>query len=670
MHAELNAQLAFHLTGVRHAHGGLAPVDTLGLRPALLGRYRDLAALRYDYPLVLTEAGADFAVPLSQLVDRALEGVSDTRQRRQALVREREIRSRLAGGLGGKLSTLWTGAPALGADGELADCDAALPTRFFTAAWSRVQAERTRRFREEADRLVVQLSGILATDFVQSDEGRTAERLAASLAAREGTFDTTVMSRLLAKALPERRLPSRRRRRLRSLTALLKNQRFFANGTQAAKPYPFLFQSCSSALRAMQERHGPAVELSRAMAAARLEATGEYIEAEHDALLEEFAENAAGRTLLPAYLVCVNALDLEHSSESAALAELLASGMPVKVLVQHDDLFDTTATNAPSFGIHARLLSGMALGLNEVFLFQAPASHLHALRARILQGLEYPGASLFSVFSGALEEAPGLPAYLVAAAALEARVFPAFTYDPAAAPGARFSLEGNPQPQADWPRHAFDYEDAAHQRVQQELAFTAADFAACDRRCGRYFALVGRTAAREDVPSVALVDRQDVLRTAVVAEPLARAVHSCLDAWHALQAQVARPAAPSAPAPVAETAPAQPEPPKPAAAAAAPAKPAPAAAAEPAANAAPAPDAPYIETPRCTTCEECIKINNRLFVYDENKQAYIADPKLGSYRELVEAAESCQVSIIHPGKPLDPGEPGLAELLERAAPFA
>jgi hypothetical protein len=58
-----------------------------------------------------------------------------------------------------------------------------------------------------------------------------------------------------------------------------------------------------------------------------------------------------------------------------------------------------------------------------------------------------------------------------------------------------------------------------------------------------------------------------------------------------------------------------------------------------------------------------------MFVYDENKQAFIADRKAGSYRELVEAAESCQVSIIHPGKPLDPNESGLAELLERAKPF-
>ncbi|MCI4429097.1 MAG: hypothetical protein JHC40_08020 [Burkholderiales bacterium] len=58
-----------------------------------------------------------------------------------------------------------------------------------------------------------------------------------------------------------------------------------------------------------------------------------------------------------------------------------------------------------------------------------------------------------------------------------------------------------------------------------------------------------------------------------------------------------------------------------------------------------------------------------MFGYDERKQAFIKDLGAGSYRQLVEAAESCQVAIIHPGKPRDPKEPGLEELLVRAEPF-
>ncbi|MBK9609271.1 MAG: hypothetical protein IPO58_23710, partial [Betaproteobacteria bacterium] len=49
------------------------------------------------------------------------------------------------------------------------------------------------------------------------------------------------------------------------------------------------------------------------------------------------------------------------------------------------------------------------------------------------------------------------------------------------------------------------------------------------------------------------------------------------------------------------------------------------AAAAPEAAPEPSPDEAYIETARCTTCNECTKINDRMFAYDENKQAYIAD---------------------------------------------
>jgi hypothetical protein len=84
---------------------------------------------------------------------------------------------------------------------------------------------------------------------------------------------------------------------------------------------------------------------------------------------------------------------------------------------------------------------------------------------------------------------------------------------------------------------------------------------------------------------------------------------------------------------------------------------------------APASDDPWIETIRCTTCNECTQLNDRMFAYNADKRAYVADPDAGTYRELVEAAETCQVAIIHPGKPRNPNEPGLEELLKRAEPF-
>ncbi|HET7363532.1 MAG TPA: hypothetical protein VFJ70_08185 [Burkholderiales bacterium] len=655
MHSEINAPLAFHLTGIKSAEQ-LEPLESLGLRPALLAAYRDLAKLRYDFPLVLLAKpeNGEFAQPLCALVDAALANIKDERVRTLALRKEREIRAQ-AEIESRTLAQLWTVAPPLGASGHVVDCDARLPVRFITAAWSAVQAEKARRFHEEAERLIVQLENILAAARAHSDQGRSAERLAASLAATDDSFDTQALSRLLSRALPERRLPHSRERRIGELLTTLTTQRFFSGGQGEERPYSFVFYSCGAARRALHERRKAAVELAQAMAAARLEVKGEYVEGVHDALLHAFVDGALDPALAPDYLVCINSQSLKVPAEASGLAELLESGLPVKILVQHDDLLEKrTALCA-----EARLVMGMALGLNDVFVLQTSASNLYPLRSRVLRGIEYPGTALFSVFSGGSGRIEGMPPYLVAAAAMESRVFPAFSYDPSARGERweRYSLENNPQPDADWVRHRLDFEDGEHQRSSEELAFTLTDFASLDARFAGYFAVARREKLNgADVPTLRMVDAENRLQTVIVAEPLARAAERCLDAWRGLQSLAKRPAAPVATA----------------AAAPPPAAPAPAPASAPAAPEAakvPAGDAPYIETPRCTTCEECVKINNRMFVYDANKQAFIADAKRGTYRELVEAAENCQVSIIHPGKPLNADEPGLDELLKRAEAF-
>jgi len=77
----------------------------------------------------------------------------------------------------------------------------------------------------------------------------------------------------------------------------------------------------------------------------------------------------------------------------------------------------------------------------------------------------------------------------------------------------------------------------------------------------------------------------------------------------------------------------------------------------------------WIETFRCTTCNECTNLNPNMFKYNAEKQAYIADINAGSFEDLVVAAEKCSTKVIHPGKPLNPDEPNLEALLKRAEPF-
>jgi len=78
---------------------------------------------------------------------------------------------------------------------------------------------------------------------------------------------------------------------------------------------------------------------------------------------------------------------------------------------------------------------------------------------------------------------------------------------------------------------------------------------------------------------------------------------------------------------------------------------------------------PWIESIRCTACDDCTNLNPKMFAYNEDGLAYIADARAGTFKELVTAAEKCAPSVIHPGDPLNPDEKGLDKLIPRAEKF-
>ncbi len=758
MEADTQAHVAFFLTG-RRSGEHLDAVDGLKLRPALFAGYRELGELRYDFPLVLVGERTDalFAQSLSGLIDGALASIAGgsdgERIRKHVLRLEREIRALAAGGAGGTFSALWnkvagrlvkgrdkSGEDKAGAgkliedslrraraaikcDGEVADCDAALPARLLQHAWAAVQQRKAAAFRKNLDRLELKLADILKGDFERSEAGRSAKHLKAAVGAGFGnSFDFDALSRVLGKALPKNPVPEGRRRRIKALLDVIGAQQFFhapgaaANKSAAAKPYSFYFDSCAGALDAFRERMPRLIELAQAIAVAELEIQGEYSESRHDVVFEQFGTDGLDSQDLaafPDYLVCVNAGKLQ-GQEHARLMEILSSGLPIKVLLQIDDMLEDAppGEGRQSAGMRARQIASMAIGLNEVYVLQSASSNLYRFRERVLRGLDYRGTALFSVFSGASAKASGLPPYLMAAAAMESRAFPAFAYDPSAGTNwaSRFYLEANSQVDLDWPIQGFAYEDEDHQRVSEDVAFTLVDFIAGDRRYAGHLARVPRSkwngsliavdesltrssaALPDKVPSVLMVDADNVLQKVIVDQKLIREARRCREMWHSLQelggvhnshaekllarekkaweermrqeaeahaataSAAAVPAAPSAsPAGTAATQAAEAG----AAAASAPAE----------EEAKRSPDEAYIETARCSTCNECTQVSNKMFAYNENKQAYIADVNAGTYAQLVEAAENCQVSIIHPGKPRDPKEPDLEELLKRAEPF-
>jgi ferredoxin len=713
MGPELQAHVAFHLTGKRMG-AGLQAAEGLQLRPGLLARFNNLAQLRHDFPLVLVAGQADESgiQSLSGIVNDILQaiaprGIEGEATRRHLLRLEHELRTLVANGETGLLSRLWDLAAkrigalddsaladslgaaraALPVDGEVVDCTHGLPWQLVTHAWKTLQQRKAAHRALELKRLSIRLSDILQADFVRSRAGTSAARLRASVGTgMEDAFDFQAMSGTLAQVAGKDPLPDSRRRRVQSaLSVLVANQ--LTTQSDIGEPDDFgacAFANCRDALAAFHDRLPKIIELVKAMAIAELEIEGRYLEATHDPFFADFDESSVGAgdlRLFPDYLVGIGSAD-RHSPENAGLMEILASEMPIKVVVQVSDVLEEPALRAHLGPVATTAQFGrMAMGLGSAWVLQSCSSRLYRARGKILAGLAHAGPALFSVFSGSAHGTEKLPPYLLTAAALESRAFPEFTYDPAAGPdwSTRFSLDGNPQPGADWPVHEFGYEDEAHQRVTEQVAFTFVDFIACDPRHAGHFALVPRGEWNENlipvgsylaheppagagkIPYIPVVDEDHVLRRALADERLLSAARRCLETWHGLQqlGGAGGSRTPSAPA----AAPAV---------LAGPASAPDAAAARPVAEEA-APERPsdeaYIDTPRCTTCNECTNLNNRLFAYDANKQAYIADINAGTYRELVEAAESCQVAIIHPGKPRNPDEPGIAELLKRAEPF-
>jgi ferredoxin len=676
---------------------------TASFRPALLARYRDLTSLRYDFPLVLVRdaAGESAVQSLSGIFDDLLKtlahGDDGRRVASHVLRLEREIRALAAQGDSAPLTELWdTAADRLGphgeaavhdslararaglkVDGEVVDCQAGLPARLLTHLWAAAHRVKTRRFRADVGRLIVKLKDMVRADIARSDAGRTAEALRASVGSvHDELFDFEAMARVLSVVSPKAALTAGRRERLQSIIDALEGQRFYpltvngAGGTSNIATYEYSFDTCAGALAAYRQRLPALSDLTRAMAMAELEIAGAHRGAAGDVVgwdLDADGSRIDPRdlALFPDYLVCVDAGTMS-AAEQSTLADLLSAGLPVRVLLQTDDVLEpgTSGDGRVGFGRRNRLLGSMAIALNDVFVLQSAASHVFQARGPIMRGLAFRGPSLFSVFSGAPSRTPGVPPYLVSALAIESRVFPAFVYDPSAGPdwASRFSVEGNPQPERDWPVQRLVFEDAHHQTLTEDVAVTAVDFMACDRRYALKFTAIANGSPAEATAILWAVDDHHTLQKVQVDASLVRETQRCVQMWRSLQelggihnSFVARALARQA---------AQAEAVRP--------EPVPEAAATPAASPATArpPGDPYIETPRCTTCNECTRINNTMFAYNDNKQAFIANPDAGTYAQLVEAAESCQVSIIHPGVPRNQSEPGLDELRARAEAFA
>ncbi|GMQ76884.1 MAG: hypothetical protein BMS9Abin01_2185 [Gammaproteobacteria bacterium] len=612
----------------------------------------------------------------------------------------------------------------LSKDGRLLACAPRTAKQLFEHAWGPLQSERARRERAILDELIARLSEVLESERARSPKSNSPEALEAALGGEHaGGIDFESLSALLRDSRHGRArvTPVKRTKRLRVARKVLESERALLpalNGNskrrKRARQNASICNSCAEALELFAAELQRTVELFRAIRVATLELENRYREERHGPFFETFGPGQLTPEefrALPPLLVFLNG-DALDDAEKSALIDILGSDMPVKVVLEVHELplSDTGGAPAGTFTEWTREIAAMATSLGEAFVMQTAASHLPQLVPTLVEGLRYEGPALFCVYTGPDEPDAATPHYLRCASAVESRAFPSFAYSPdrGADLASRFTLEGNPQVDRAWPEHGFEYETSDGHGASESLEFTCVDFLALDARFSEHFVPVPpscwhanmvpmarylelpREQTLDKVPYVYLVDGEERLHRMVVRRALITFARKCAANWRRLQefggirnshalrlleqerarleeemqsaiesSQAAHPV--RAETPATEPAPAEATP------------------AEQVAVAAPSeaqasavetvPDQAYVDTDLCTTCDDCTDRNPRMFVYNEEKQAYIADLEAGSYRELVEAAENCPVCIIHPGKPLNPNEPGLEELEKRAAEF-
>ncbi len=425
---------------------------------------------------------------------------------------------------------------------------------------------------------------------------------------------------------------------------------------------------------------------------AELELAGDYRPDKHD---EFFAAFDWRQFTDEEYQLCPPVVCTSDAGTHEFLT-LLRSGKPIKVL-----LLDTHARSCEQ----EAALSAMAL--RSAYVLQGAIHHPSHLAEGFIEGLNTRRPALFNVACPCSNEHGMTDASSKEQSrlAVESRAHPLLRYNPDLAPSVdgRLSIEGNPAPQEDWPVYRIEYLDEQEQPASREFPLTFADFAVTQERFNRHFveappgdgsgklvSLAGYLQLdaedREGLyPFVWAVDADRHLRRLIPSASLVQQTAARRDAWRTIRNLVSPAAVPAAETAAIDEAPVPAAPleaaadvsaPEPApAAVVAPAPAAPVAAAEAAPGSGPSiPDdgsyvAPWIDSEKCSTCEECVKINPEIFAYDARRKAFIKDPHAGPYKHLVRAAEKCTEKVIHPGYPADRTEKGIEKQIEKAKKF-
>ena len=391
----------------------------------------------------------------------------------------------------------------------------------------------------------------------------------------------------------------------------------------------------------------------------------------------------------------------------------MMSGMPVKILVVDTQVYSNTGGQACTSGFISQVsdmapygkaqkgkqetrkeISLIGLAHRTSYVMQGTIAHVNHLLESYIDGLNSRRPALFNIYAVCPPE-HGVgddKAFDQSKLAVESRAYPLFRFDPDL--GTTFhetvSLEGNPALDQDWPVYTLNYTDENGAAQKMELPMTFADFAATEGRFGKQFRKappetwnddmvpmadfirLGKEEREGKFPFIWATDQKNRLMRLLATEDLVRATEERLNFWKQLKgiagldraavdtemladqvraellAKITASLGVSGPAAASD--------------AVSPAFPATAANAE-------GYEPVWVESPECTACDECTSIAPKVFVYNDQKQAIVVNPKGARFADIVKAAEKCTAGCLHPGTPWNMNEPGVDKLIARAAKY-
>ncbi len=310
---------------------------------------------------------------------------------------------------------LQKGKEKLQVDGEVLSLNTGFPQRVIEESLTTAWSKKISPFRDELNRLISQLYNLLGIDPSKKSDKNDSEDFGSSVAsAFRDELDFESFSQLVEESFERQPLPKNRRSRIQGVIKSLKAlQPFYSLAIPADRdeesilsPFQFYCDSknCSVTIGQIQARIRTIAKFFRALHIAKLEVQNKYKEEKHERFFNEYTINhltADDLELVPLILLYVN-LKSMNDSNLAAIMDLLSSDLPIKIILQNDDVIDKCDL-LPDQLTWSTKFACIAIAFNNVYVFQSAAADGEQFANGILQGFNYNGPALFNICTAAEE---------------------------------------------------------------------------------------------------------------------------------------------------------------------------------------------------------------------------------------------------------------------------